>query len=62
MTGLLPSNGYNTVLIVIDQLTKEKYYISCTTDKNGTIAEATACLLLNNVWKFYDLLLSLTLD
>ncbi len=39
---LPPSNGYNVVLIVIDQLTKEKYYIPCTTDKNSTTAEAIA--------------------
>ncbi len=48
-TGLPPSNGYNTVLMVIDQLTKEKYYILCTTDENGITAEDTAYLLLSNV-------------
>ena len=43
-------------------MTKERYYIPCTTDKNGTIAKATAYLLLNNVWKFHGLPLSLTLE
>ncbi len=61
-TGLPPSNGYNVVLIVIDRLTKERYYIPCTTDDNGTTAEAIVYLLLNNVWKLHDFLLSLTLD
>ena len=62
VTGLPHSNGYNAVLMVIDRLTKKRYYISCTTDKNGTTAEATAYLLLNNVWKLHDLPLSLTSD
>ena len=62
VTGLPPSNGYNAVLMVIDRLTKEKHYIPCTTDKNDTTAEATAYLLLNNVWKLHGLPLSLTLD
>ena len=47
--GLQHSNDYNAVLIVIDQLIKEKYYILCITDKNGITAEAIAYLLLNNV-------------
>lgn len=49
LTGLLPSNGYNAVLMIIDQLTKKKHYIPCTTNENDTTAEATAYLLLNNV-------------
>ena len=56
------SNGYNAVSMVIDWLTKERYYILCTLDKNGTTTKATAYLLLNNVWKFHFLPLSLTLD
>ncbi len=62
MTGLPPSNGYNTVLMIIDRLTKERHYIPCTTDKNGTTAEAIVYLLLNNVWKLHSLPLSLTSD
>ncbi len=45
--------------MIIDQLTKERYYISCTIDKNGTTAEITTYLLLNNIWKLHSLLLSL---
>ena len=48
--------------MMIDRLTKERYYIPCTTDKNGTTAEVTAYLLLNNVWKLHALSLSLTSD
>ena len=56
MTELPSTNGYNTVLIVIDRLTKNRNYIPCTIDK------ATTYLLLNNVWKFHGLPLSLNLD
>ena len=43
-------------------MTKERHYIPCTTDENGTTAEATAYLLLNNVWKLHGLPSSLTSD
>ncbi len=62
VTGLFINNGYNTILMVVDCLTKEKYYISYTIDKNGTTTEATTQLLLQNIWKLYSLSLSLTLD
>ena len=41
ITGLPISNNYNVILIVVDCLTKEKHYILCTIDKNGTTTEAT---------------------
>lgn len=49
MTKLLPSSDKNTVLMVIDRLTKKRHYILCITDKNSVIAETTSYLLLNNV-------------
>ena len=48
--------------MVINCLTKKRHYILCTTNENGTTTEATAQLLLQNVWKLYDLPLSLTSD
>ena len=60
--GLPHNNNYNAILMVIDRLTKKRHYILCTIDKNGTTAEATAYLFLNNVWKLHDLSLSLTSD
>lgn len=38
---LLFCKSYNAILIVINQLTKKRHYIPCTTDKNNTIDEAT---------------------
>ena len=49
LTGLPISNDYNAILMVVDCLTKERYYIPCTINKNGTTTEATAQLLLQNV-------------
>ena len=48
--------------MVIDQLTKERYYILCTTDGNNTTAKTTAYLLFNNIWKLPSLPLSPILD
>ena len=46
---LLCSNGYNAILMVIDQLIKDRHYISCTTNENNITAKATDYLLLNNI-------------
>ena len=62
VTGLPISNGYNTILMVVDRLTKERHYIPCTMDENGTTTKATAQLLLQNVWKLHGLPSSLTSD
>ena len=48
--------------MVVDCLTKERHYIPCTTDENGTTTKATAQLLLQNIWKLHSLLSSLTSD
>ena len=62
VTGLPISNGYNAILMVVDHLTKERHYIPYTTDENGTTTEATAQLLLQNVWKLHGLPSSFTSD
>ena len=54
---LLLNNGYNIVLMIIDQLTKRKNYILYNIDKNSIITKTTSYLLLNNVWKLNNLLL-----
>lgn len=56
---LLSSNYYNLVTIMIDQLINKRYYILYTIDKNNKIAKAIFYLLLNNIYKFYSLSLSL---
>lgn len=48
--------------MLVNSLTKEIYYILYTKDKNVTTIEVTDLVLFENIWKFYDYLLSLTLD
>ena len=46
ITGLPLSEGKNAILTVICRLTKERHYIPCSTDDEGTTAEKTAELML----------------
>ena len=43
------NNGYNAILMVVDCLIKEKYYILCITNKNGTTREAISLLFFQNI-------------
>lgn len=49
ITRLSINNSYNTNLMIVNYLTKEKYYILYTTDNNGTTIGATIKLLLQNI-------------
>lgn len=50
MIQLLSSNDSNIVLIIlINPLIKEKYYILYITNENDTIAKTTTYLFLNNI-------------
>ena len=40
--GLFVHINYNAILIIVNYLIKEKYYILCITNKNNTIIEAIA--------------------
>lgn len=41
ITDLSISNSYNTILMVVNQCTKERHYIPCITNENGTTTEVT---------------------
>ena len=62
VVGLPKSQGYDSVLMVVDWLSKKRHYRPCTKDNNGTNAEATANLFLRHVWCYHGLLISLTSD
>ena len=67
VVGLPKSHGhdaklYDAILMVVDQLSKERHYIPCTEEDNGTNAEATAAMFLRHVWCYHGLPISLTSD
>ena len=53
---------YNTIFMVIDWLSKERHYISCSEKNDRISAEATVNLFLWDVWSKHDLLTSMTSD
>ena len=56
------SKPYDAILMVVDRLSKERHYIPCTEEDNGTSAEATAAMFLCHVWCYHGLSISLTSD
>jgi len=59
ITKLPLAQGYDAILVVVDQLTKMVYFIP-TTEK--TMAEGLAKLFRDNVWKLYGLPKSIISD
>jgi len=59
ITKLPLAQGYNSILVVVDRLTKIVYFIP-TTEK--TLAEGLARLFRDNVWKLHGLLESIISD
>ena len=63
VTGLPECELKNAILMVVDRLAKERFYIPCSDkDEGGTNAEATAKMLLHNVWRKHGLLSSVVSD
>jgi len=59
ITKLPLAQEYDSILVVVDRLTKMVHFIS-TTEK--TLAEGLAWLFRDNVWKLYGLPESIILD
>jgi len=59
ITKLLLAQEYDSILVIVDKLTKMVYFIS-TTEK--TSAEELARLFRDNVWKLHGLPKSIILD
>ena len=63
VTNLPECELKNAIFIVVDRLAKERVYIPCSDkDKRKTNAEATAKMLLHNVWRKHGLPLSIVSD
>jgi len=59
ITKLPLAQGYNSILVVVDKLTKMMHFVP-TTEK--TSAEGLARLFEDNMWKLYGLPKSIILD
>ena len=57
--GLLESEGFNAILVVIDCFTKVQHYIPA---KTTWTAEDVANSYINDIWKLYSLLRHITSD
>jgi len=55
VTGLPLCEDMDAILMVVDRLSKERYYIPCKAGDEGTTSEQTAKLLYKYVWKYYGL-------
>ena len=53
--GLPESDGYNAILTIVDRLTKERHYVPCIAAEEGTSAEATAGILIREVFRIHGL-------
>ena len=45
----------NAILMVVNQLAKKQVYIPCSNRNEKTNAEATAKMMIHNVWKKHNL-------
>ena len=62
IVGLSLSEGHNVVWVVVDRLTKERHYVPCTADDEGTSAESTVEMLIKEVFRIHGLPASIVSD
>ena len=55
VTGLPDSEGMNAILTVICRLSKERHYIPCRAEDEGTSAESMAWLFIREIFKHHGL-------
>ena len=55
IVGLSKFDRYNVIFIVVDRLTKKRYYILYTITDKGTSAEYIVEILVNKVFRLYRL-------
>ena len=55
ITELSESQDKNAICIIIDKLTKKRYYVSCTAIDEDTTAEATTAILIQWVFRTHRL-------
>jgi hypothetical protein len=55
VTELPESDRYNAILMIIDRLTKIRYYIVYKTKDQGTLVEQTARIFIEYIWKLHGI-------
>ena len=55
IVGLSLSEDHNVVWVVIDRLIKERHYVSCTINDEGTFVKSTVEMLIKKVFRIYEL-------
>lgn len=56
ITKLSEFNEYDAIMIVVDQLLKERYYVLYTTKNEETFFKKIAKLLIKKIFRLYELL------
>ena len=59
---LFESERHNVICIIVDKLTRERYYEFCKIIDDDTSTETTTEILIREVFKYHDLFTSITLD
>jgi hypothetical protein len=54
VTGLLFSEGKNTIFVIINRLTREHYFVPCFIRNNKTLAKKTARMITCYIYPFYN--------
>ena len=62
ITNLFDSKDYNAILIVIDTLLKERYYILCLTSDEEISVKVIVNLLVKKMFRIHKLLSFIVLD
>ena len=60
--GLSLSKDYNVIWIVINRLIKKRYYVLCIAEKNDTFVKSTVKMLIKEIFRLYELLISIVFD
>jgi len=55
ITGLPKSEGYNAIYTIVDRSIKERHYVPCHWGELGTSLEATAWILIWNIFRLHGL-------
>ena len=56
------SENHNVIWVVIDRLTKKRYYVPYITEENNTFTENTVEMLIKKIFRLHELSTSIMFD